>query len=379
MNELEEYIHIPKISKNINFWMLRTKRSAFYYEYITKSYIAIGWNIVLKNNINNEEDRLKNKLEELYPEKHPKTSLNKCHKFIFDLKENDIVLIIGDYEITFAKVGKYYEESNSNLNYISELEAHKQIENNLHKTNDILCPYVKRRKIEIIGKTNIYALNPYLSKAIYSNHHSLSSLNDYAELILNACYGIYVVGNKLSLTFHIDSEEKIDAISFSNFTSYLIYLFNKENTDINLTTALNSPGDISFQFIFDGLTFIKDNLLYILVIYIMIFGGKIKSKKTNFEITGLLGHIKKIYKKIKYKEINELKYENEKTKQKITKKELEIKELELNKEFDQMIKKADELQLLDSVQKLNVRPANSNIIQIEKFIQDNEDNTDDNT
>ena len=32
MNELEEYIHIPKISKNINFWMLRTKRSAFYYE-----------------------------------------------------------------------------------------------------------------------------------------------------------------------------------------------------------------------------------------------------------------------------------------------------------------------------------------------------------
>lgn len=44
-----------------------------------------------------------------------------------------------------------------------------------------------------------------------------------------------------------------------------------------------------------------------------------------------------------------------------------------------MIKKADELQLLDSVQKLNVRPANSNIIQIEKFIQDNEDNTDDNT
>ncbi len=111
----------------------------------------------------------------------------------------------------------------------------------------------------------------------------------------------------------------------------------------------------------------------------MIFGGKIKSKKTNFEITGLLWHIKKIYKKIKYKEINELKYENEKTKQKITKKELEIKELELNKEFDQMIKKADELQLLDSVQKLNVRPANSNIIQIEKFIQDNEDNTDDNT
>lgn len=59
MNELEEYIHIPKISKNINFWMLRTKRSAFYYEYITKGYIAIGWNIVLKNNINNEEDRLK--------------------------------------------------------------------------------------------------------------------------------------------------------------------------------------------------------------------------------------------------------------------------------------------------------------------------------
>lgn len=25
MNELEEYIHIPKISKNINFWMLRIK------------------------------------------------------------------------------------------------------------------------------------------------------------------------------------------------------------------------------------------------------------------------------------------------------------------------------------------------------------------
>lgn len=263
MNKLEKYINIPEIKADTNYWMLRTKKGAFFDEFVKDSYIAIGWNIVLQEHLkdNSKFPDLKEELKSKYPEKNPTTSLNKCRRFVCELKNDDIIVIVGNYSVAFAKIGEYYENKNEEFTSTKELEVHTQIEENFHKTSLVLCPYIKRRKIEIIDVVDLHSINPYLAKAIFGNHHSLSSLNEYAELILNACYGGYIFKNTLSLTFKIENKEGIDAVSFNRFSTFVTEMLYNETAQMNVRTALNSPGDISFQIILDGLNTLKDYVI----------------------------------------------------------------------------------------------------------------------
>lgn len=57
---------VPVISEDTNFWMVRSKGSAFYREFITKKFIAIGWNYI------NSTTDLKNDMLPMYlKEYHP--------------------------------------------------------------------------------------------------------------------------------------------------------------------------------------------------------------------------------------------------------------------------------------------------------------------
>lgn len=91
MNKLEKYINIPEIKADTNYWMLRTKKGAFFDEFVKDSYIAIGWNIVLQEHLkdNSKFPDLKEELKSKYPEKNPTTSLNKCRRFVCELKNDD--------------------------------------------------------------------------------------------------------------------------------------------------------------------------------------------------------------------------------------------------------------------------------------------------
>lgn len=117
------YDKIQIIDKNVNFWMIRTKKGVFYQEYITKQFIAIGWNILNKKIItDNNDNDLKELLQNNYSNKTPGNALNKCKNFIFQIKEKDIGIIIGDDEVAFVKIGSYYESNNS---YEKEIEINK--------------------------------------------------------------------------------------------------------------------------------------------------------------------------------------------------------------------------------------------------------------
>ena len=388
MNGLEKYVNIPEIKADINYWMLRTKKGAFFDEFVKNDYIAIGWNIVLQEHLkdNTKFPDLKEQLKSKYPEKNPTTSLNKCGRFVNELQNEDIIVIVGNYSVAFAKIGEYYEDKNKNFTSTKELEVHTQIEENHHKTSLILCPYIKRRKIKIIDIVDLHSINPYLAKAIFGNHHSLSSLNEYAELILNACYGCYIFKNTLSLTFRITNKDGIDAVSFNRFSTFATEMLYNENAQMNVRTALNSPGDISFQIILDTINAIKDYAIPLLVIHATLFGGTIKTKNSEINTFGVVNCIKKVVDKVQNRDTYKLKRTNRRAEEELNKIKIENQKLEeeiknkkLNAELSKLkFAEENEQKVLEAIKKLDVRLINNNIVDLHSLMQDYQDILDDN-
>ena len=173
---------IPQISDTTNFWMVRSKQGVFYNEYVAGGYIAIGWNPLTEAVLSgsHDDDYYKQILKDSnYPDKMPGTALNKCRRFIEEIKSGDIAMIVGRSEIAFATIGDYFEVDLDTATAEKELEIHTQIETGTYL--GLNCPYKKRRHISIISKVDLSSAPPMVYKCLVSNHHSLSSLNEYAD------------------------------------------------------------------------------------------------------------------------------------------------------------------------------------------------------
>ena len=171
---------IPQISDTTNFWMVRSKQGVFYNEYVAGGYIAIGWNPLTEAVLSgsHDDDYYKQILKDSnYPDKMPGTALNKCRRFIEEIKSGDIAMIVGRSEIAFATIGDYFEVDLDTATAEKELEIHTQIETGTYL--GLNCPYKKRRHISIISKVDLSSAPPMVYKCLVSNHHSLSSLNEY--------------------------------------------------------------------------------------------------------------------------------------------------------------------------------------------------------
>ena len=123
--EMGQYLNnfkIPDIPEDTNFWLIRTMSGYFYAEFVREEYVALGWNHITqedsfnKNNI----ELLKEQIKERYGDKRPGVSVNKCIRFIKEVKQGDYVLIpnAGGSEVTIGILGEYYEED---YDYLKEL------------------------------------------------------------------------------------------------------------------------------------------------------------------------------------------------------------------------------------------------------------------
>lgn len=135
---------IESIPESTRFWMIRTKRGYFYNEFITKKFVALGWNEVLINNYKSNEKELKEHIKDIYGDKRPGLALNKCKNFISEIKEGDILVIPseGSKKITFAKAGEYFEDKDCTTE--NEIDLIYKIDNNQLLINSIECPYKKK-------------------------------------------------------------------------------------------------------------------------------------------------------------------------------------------------------------------------------------------
>ena len=254
MDTIERVLNIPSIGTDTNFWMVRAKRGFFFDEFIRSEFIAIGWNSITKSMISqtltrSQSDRLKASIKETYGESKPGTALNKCIRFCYELKTGDIAVIVDNNRVAFAYVGEYYEASSSNLTVELEKEVHSHIEKANPNTDAFDCPYVKRRKISLIkvmGEND--TISPYLQGAIARNWHSLSDLNEYAELVLSGCFDTFAFRDKLTVTFRVRRKEEINVLDLANFVlSAARLLSDNDPQNVQVKTTLHSPGDVILQ------------------------------------------------------------------------------------------------------------------------------------
>ena len=371
MDKIEHFLNIPVIGDDTNFWMMRAKRGFFFDEFITDEFIAIGWNLITKSRINpvlagTQAKSLKESIKNTYDESKPGTALNKCIRFCYEVKAGDIAVIVDNNRIAIAYIGAYYEEKSDNLTVELEKEVHKDIEKAKLGINTFSCPYIKRRKISVIKVLGVNdAISPYLQSAIARNWHSLSDLNEYAELVLSSCFDTFIFKDKLTVTFRVRTKDEINVLDLANFVLPAARLLSDDKPEnVQVKTTLHSPGDIMFQ-VWNS---VQANPLPLLMCYVMLFGGKCGE----YEFPSLLRIVKRMLKS---------QYEEEKEALELRKLEAEVDLIEqeaLGQKLDN-IKKLEELQLatidecaeklVKASKNLEVEPDTATIIDITELLK----------
>ena len=351
--------------------MVRAKRGFFFDEFIRNEFIAIGWNSVTKamisqNLTRSQSDRLKASIKATYDESKPGTSLNKCIRFCYELKAGDIAVIVDNNRVAFAYIGEYYEEQSPTLTVELEKEVHQQIEKANPNTDTFTCPYIKRRKITLIKVlTADDTISPYLQSAIARNWHSLSDLNEYAELVLSGCFDTVLFKDKLTVTFRVKRKEEINVLDLANFVLCAARLLSDDKPEtVQVKTTLHSPGDVILQI----WNFAQENAFPLLICYMAIFGGK----AGDYEFHSIIGVIKGIinhkYDEDKKKiELRKLSAEADLAEQQALKQNLENIETMRRLQLSSVDAYAEPL--ATAAKNLAVQPSSATIIDITKILK----------
>ena len=284
MGEYLRNIKIPDVSDNTNFWLIRTMKGYFYDEFINQNYVALGWNFVTQNTSFDKMniEILKDQIKERYEDKRPGVAINKCIRFIEEVKSGDYVLIpnSGSSEVTIGILGEYYEEE---FDYLEELSTIKKIENKEFEIGNIKCPYRKRRKMKKLLTISSERLGYKILKGI-SSYHGISDMNEYDVDILNCLYNCYTYKGNMMYSLNIAKKEPIKARELSKLMYGITELFcNLTEEDlVTVTINLNSPGKVTVV-LKEGYNKLKKGAIPLLAIYLFVFGGS----GFGFEFPGL--------------------------------------------------------------------------------------------
>lgn len=371
MENSNRFISIPEFNKKTNFWMVRAKKGFFFDEFVREGYIAIGWNAICKYMLSDNLSKgqyahLKKLVKDIYNEQIPGTAVNKCMKFCYELTEGDIAVIVDNQRVAFAKIGEYYEVADKSLTAELEKQVHEDIQKAKLHRDHFHCPYVKRRKIEIIRVINEgTAISPYLQSAMARNWHSLSDMNEYAELILSACFDAFIYENKLVATFRVERRGDINVLDLSDFVlnSATLITGNKPQS-ASVKTTLHSPGDIILQI----LDFAKENVFWLGLCYIAVFGGKVG----DYEFNSLIGIVKNLINKEHNKkkqalELRKLEAETRLAEEAVIAKELE--NLEKKRSLDLEMSEKCVTPLVNAAKRLQIHPSKATVMDISAIIE----------
>lgn len=371
MEEIMKLSNIPEISSETKFWMIRAKRGFFFDEFLSNEFIAIGWNSIkyskIKDGMSEEQEEvLKEEIKDEYGEKVPGAALNKCIKFCYELKVGDIAMIVDHHRVAFAMIEEYYEEENPLFTPDFERKVHKDIESARYGIDKFRCPYIKRRKIQVLKILNEDAvMNPYLYKALAVNRHSLSDLGDYAETILSGCFDSFIYDGKLTITFRIMQKSDISAIVLADFVSSAARIIsNNQPEKVTVKTTLHSPGDVLLQIV----DYAKENAVALTLCYIAIFGGK----AGNYEFNSVISIIKdfidrKFNAQKKQLELEKLQAEVDLAKGKAIAQELE--NIEKKRVIEKNMVDCYMPQLVNTASEMQVEISNSNVIDLTRILE----------
>ena len=277
------YDEIVKVQSNTQYWLVRSMGGDYYYEYVSRGYIAIGYNEVSLNEIKyavSFTETAYEKLKEIVEAKdylrenmssedvavNAQYATIQLLKFYKDIQIGDIIVIPGKNsdQVAIAKIeSEVYEEPN-----VSKLDG--------------VCNFAKRRKIRILKESFRTKLNPKL-QLLFNSRHIVSNANQYASYIDNCVSDFFQKDGYTNLVLRVQEEDNVRASDFG-LVSDLIDLvkdFSDENgwdintDDIKARMCVQSPGDIlMFALSWEGIMLVG---LFILLLK----GGEISYSKTD--------------------------------------------------------------------------------------------------
>lgn len=276
---------IVNVRSNTQYWLIRTMGGDFFKEYITRGYVAIGYNEIslselkyavsygdnasemLKNIFETKEQLKKNQEDD--EEINPQYATSQLLKFYKEIHVGDIIVMPG---------------RNSDSVAIARVESEVYEEPNVSKLTGV-CNFAKRRKITLLKRTYRTALNPKL-QLMFNSRHIVSNANNYSNYIDNCISDFYQKDGCTNLVLRVRQEDNIKASDFGLIPE-LIRLVNEfsedkglgiDTDDIKAKMCVQSPGDIlMFASSWEGITLIG---MFILVLT----GGEISySKDSGFK------------------------------------------------------------------------------------------------
>lgn len=231
-------MEIPIIDESVNFWTIRSIKGAFYEEFISNKYIAVGYNYIDKTT-DLKSDVLPEALINIHPfVKQSTKAINKCNYFINSMKENDIVIVIGKEtsEITIALIGEYFEED---IDPDTENTVFTKIKISRAKVRDVKCPYKKRRKIKPIRTMKTNGINPHLYRTL-RNYNGIDDINEHADLILGLIYNVFMYKEIIHIGIEVRQEENIKLAAISGFLYGTSTYFEDMTEEKNVHAKVNA-------------------------------------------------------------------------------------------------------------------------------------------
>lgn len=243
---IEKYnLPVTEIDQDRNYWLVRTNAGAYFNEFITGNYIAIGWDELTdfdKFKAKKKDDAIAKEIEEVYPDEQPGRIYGQIHRFLYEMQIGDVVMIPSESSslIQFGII-----QSDSSIRQVSET-----------RIDEGACPYVKVREVQWLKAVERDKLDPYLFRMMQS-HQAISNANDYAHYIDRTLHSFFIKNGKAYLVLPVEKEGDIPAYDLVNFVNSivdLIPLVNKmegieekyKKEDLDLKLNVQSPGFTEF-------------------------------------------------------------------------------------------------------------------------------------
>lgn len=292
---------IISVQADTQYWLIRSMGGDYFKEYITRGYVAIGYNDILLNEIRyaaSFDEKACEKLKEIIDGKEVVRTLKlkdeefdnedninsqyasiQLLKFYRDIKIGDIIVIPGrnSDKVAIAKIeSDVYEESN-----VSNLDG--------------ICNFRKRRKIHLLRETFRSTLNPKM-QLMFNSRHIISNADSYASYIDNCISDFFQKDGYTNLVLRVQEQGCVRASDFGLISDLidLVKDFSDENgldintDDIKAKMCVQSPGDIlMYALSWEGITLIG-------LIIICIKGGEIsysKEKGLNVKVNDIFKSI----------------------------------------------------------------------------------------
>ncbi|WP_026678762.1 hypothetical protein [Fictibacillus gelatini] len=315
---------VVKIDSARNYWLVRTQSGEYYEEFYFDNFIAIGWDEFndIEQFKSTEKSILVKEIEKQYPDnKQPGLIYNQIHRFLFEMKPNDVVMI-PSHNSTHVSFGLI--ETHPYIETVSETSIEEGV-----------CPFQKRRKIKWVKTVKRVELDPLLYRMMQS-HHTINNANDYADVIDRTLYSFYLKNETAHLVLNVKRQKEIAAIDLVTGINNILELvpfinnpfdpekeFNKN--EIELKLRVQSPGVMEFLSSGDAAW----TVIGLGVILTFVVGGKAKvtrtKDQTDVEVSsqGLIEKILKFRKHLDEQKLKQLEIEN---RQAIKKLEIELPE-----------------------------------------------------